>query len=324
MAATGNATLMSMPLEIRHNIFGYLSERKDGPKKLLQTWFEKREATKLAANAPPQPDGEDDDDEGGEETENGDEDEEMGDDDGDGDGDGDEDGDGDGDEDGDEEDEDGDDDGDGTTVAATATATTTTILPPVSRKWRHIPGIMSLSHCPPPLPLLLVCQQIHVEAAAYYYKVATLRINATAAFPHITFFEEAMDTLSDAAFSPTEPIRKVEITFVWDTQWLRASNAVESIFVAMLHQRAIKAAEVLGKAPSLDKLLVKWYDSVRDDESLGLQTDVMQHFWGFLDRAEVKVEEHYLESGTEPNEDSVQGRCRLAFEHMLTDGQQFY
>ena len=317
MTQPADATLLGIPLELRHRIFGYLSERDEGPANLLKNWFEKKEiaqltaqrAASIAANttatAAVQVDNEEGaNKEGEDEDENEDEDEE--------------------DEDVDMDQE--EDDGNGNTTNTINTTTTSRIAPPppVSRKWRHIPSIFSLTHCPPPMSLLQVCRQLHAEAIAYYYDCVTLRIDVTAGFEHVTFFEEIMDQLADSAFSPTEPIRKFELIFTWDTEWLRASEAIESIFQAMLYQRAQKTKEVLKKAPRLNKVHVQWYDSLRDQESLELQMDILQGFWNLLGQANVDVEEHFLEPGTEPEESTIHGQRRVQFEHILAHGQDFY
>ena len=310
MTQPADATLLGIPLELRHRIFGYLSERDEGPANLLKNWFEKKEIAQLtaqhaasiaAATAAIQVDNEEDADKEGEDE-------------------------------GESEDEDVDidqeeDDGNGNTTNIINTTTTSRTAPPppvVSHKWRHIPSIFSLTHCPPPMSLLQVCRQLHAEAIAYYYDCVTLRIDVTAGFEHVTFFEEIMDQLADSAFSPTEPIRKFELIFTWDTEWLRASEAIESIFQAMLCQRAQKTEEVLKKAPRLNKVHVQWYDSLRDQESLGLQMNTLQGFWNLLGQANVDIEEHFLESGTEPEENTIHGQRRVQFEHILAHGQAFY
>ena len=326
MTQPADATLLGIPLELRHRIFGYLSERDEGPANLLKNWFEKKEiaqltaqhAASIAANTAATAAIRDDSEDGNEEDANKeDEDEDENEDEN---------------EDEDDEDEDADmdqeeDDGNGNTtniINATTTTRTAPLPPVVSRKWRHIPSIFSLTHCPPPMSLLQVCRQLHAEAIAYYYDCVTLRIDVTAGFEHVTFFEEIMDQLADSAFSPTEPIRKFELIFTWDTEWLRASEAIESIFQAMLYQRAQKTEEVLKKAPRLNKVHVQWYDSLRDQESLELQMNILQGFWDLLGQANVDIEEHFLEPGTEPEENTIHGQRRVQFEHILAHGQAFY
>jgi hypothetical protein len=123
-----------------------------------------------------------------------------------------------------------------------------TVVPPppptpvvhISRKWRYIPNFMRITHCPPPVELLLASKQLNEEAKDWFYDVAILRINATGSFAHTSFFEEAFSQITDAAFSPMENVRKVEAMFVWDTTWLRAeeTGCAEAIFPALLRQRS--------------------------------------------------------------------------------------
>jgi hypothetical protein len=129
--------------------------------------------------------------------------------------------------------------------AEQANATVATPRPPtpvirISRKWRYIPNFMRITHCPPPIELLLASKQLNEEAKDWFYDVAVLRINATGSFAHTSFFEEAFSQVTDAAFSPMENVRKVEAMFVWDTTWLRAeeTGCAEAIFPALLRQRS--------------------------------------------------------------------------------------
>jgi hypothetical protein len=126
-----------------------------------------------------------------------------------------------------------------------ANATAAAPQPPVpvvhtSRKWRYIPNFMRITHCPPPVELLLASKQLNQEAKDWFYDVAVLRINATGSFAHTSFFEEAFSQITEAAFSPMENVRKVEATFVWDTTWLRAeeTGCAQAIFPALLRQRS--------------------------------------------------------------------------------------
>jgi hypothetical protein len=137
------------------------------------------------------------------------------------------------------------DDEDDAEDAEQANATVATPPPPVpivyiSRKWRHIPKFMRISHCPPPVELLLASKQLNREAKDWFYDVAKLDINATGSFGHTSFFEEAFSQITDAAFSPMENVRKVKVAFVWDTTWLRAeeTGCAAAIFPALLRQRS--------------------------------------------------------------------------------------
>jgi hypothetical protein len=46
-------TLMTLPLEVRHNIFDYVAVREAEPKKLLRYWFEKKEVKAIVAAQDP-------------------------------------------------------------------------------------------------------------------------------------------------------------------------------------------------------------------------------------------------------------------------------
>ncbi|KAF2489563.1 hypothetical protein BU16DRAFT_185270 [Lophium mytilinum] len=316
--ATSELTLLSIPLEVRHEIYGHVCAREDGPKNLLRDWFGRRELKELADAGQPLPAGGDllDEDEGGD---NEDEEDEE---------DGEEDEDEEEEDDDDEMDEaqegdgaDGDGNGDGTTTAnATTTTTTTTTAPAqpkISRKWRHVPEIISLTACPPTVSMLQSCQQIQDEATDFYYNTVVLRINCTASFSHMAYFEELMNILADTAFSPAESFRKVELTFVWDSQWLAASPDHQPILLAFLHERAHLVAKVLERTPALKELVILWYDSAQDNESFMLRESVIEEFYSLLGRVDVQVLDHYpLKEGEEPGEETALGKMRLQFEAM--------
>jgi hypothetical protein len=144
-----------------------------------------------------------------------------------------------GDDDDEDSDDDAQDDGDATgTVAAPPPPPAPAVH--VSHKWRHVPNFMRITHCPPPVELLLVSKQLNQEAKDWFYDVAVLRINATGSFAHTSFFEEALRQITEAAFSPMENVRKVEATFAWDTTWLRADETgyAGAVFPALLRQRS--------------------------------------------------------------------------------------
>jgi hypothetical protein len=316
MAKKQDLTFIGCPLEVRHEVYGYVCKREEDPQNLLRDWFGRKELKENAANtantAQQPTDGDEEDAEEGDEEAESMEDEEMDDDDGDG------------------EDGDGDGDGDGNLNTATAPTTTTTTAPAtpqISRKWRHVPGIMSLTASPPPLSLLQTCKQLYTEANDYFYDTAILRINCTSGFNHMAYFEELMNTLASTAFSPAESIRKVELTFVWDSQWLRARDVFNHVFVALLRERARLVASVLTQTPALKELKIVWHDSVEDNESALLREGVMEEFYGLRDRVKPDVDLHYdLEEGEEPGEETVLGQMRLQLEEAAdacTQGRAF-
>ncbi|RAR06132.1 hypothetical protein DDE82_003480 [Stemphylium lycopersici] len=208
-----------------------------------------------------------------------------------------------------------------------ADTTTSTVQPPpptpVVRpltKWRHILNFMRLTHCPPPLELLLASKQLNNEAKNWFYDVAVLRINATGSFAHTSFFEEAFSQITHAAFSPMENIRKVEVTFAWDSTWIRAdtTGCVEDIFPALLGQRAIFVHQILLQAPDLREVLIQWHDSAQDNESASLMLETLAPFHTLP--ATVKIEEHYINAEAKPRKHTVAGKRRVEFQNILDIG----
>lgn len=223
--------------------------------------------------------------------------------------------------------EDNDEDGEDTTATDGTAAVAAQPPPPpqapiicASRKWRHIPNFMRLTHCPPPTELLLTSQQLHDEAENWFYDVAILRISATNSFAHTSFFEEAFEQITDAAFSPMENIRKVEVMFVWDTTWLRAdeNGFAAAVFPALLRKRAEFVHDILKKAPDLREVVIHYHDSAQDDESMGFMVDILSPFHGL--NAQVKIEEHYIAVDAKPRKSSVAGRQRVQFQQIVDAG----
>jgi len=127
-------------------------------------------------------------------------------------------------------------------------------------KWRYVLNFMRLTQCPPPVELLLTSHQLNNEAKDWFYDVAILRIDATGSFAHTSFFEEAFSQITGAAFSPMENIRKVQVTFVWDSTWIRAdtTGCVGAIFPALLGQRSRFVYQILLMAPNLEEVVIHW------------------------------------------------------------------
>jgi hypothetical protein len=161
---------------------------------------------------------------------------------------------------------------------------------------------------------------LNEEVKNWFYDVSVLRIEATGSFAHTSFFEEAFEQITDAAFSPMENIRKVEVIFVWDTTWIRTdpTGCVEAIFPALLRQRAEFVLKILAKAPNLKEVIIHWHDSAEDQESIGLMNDVLT---GFLHLpANVNVEEHYISADTKPKPESIAGKRRREFQNIQENG----
>lgn len=234
----------------------------------------------------------------------------------------------------DEEEEDASDDGEEdegeeNTTDATADATTSALPPPPPppavvisphHKWHHIPKFMRISHCPPPIELLLASKQLHEEAKNWFYDVAVLRISATSSFAHTSFFEEAFSQITEAAFSPMENIRKVEVLFVWDTTWLRAeeTGCAEAIFPALLRQRGDFVHQILSQAPDLREVTIHWHDSAQDNESANFMVDILAPFHSL--NANVQIKEHYIAANAKPHKNSIAGQRRVEFQHIVDAG----
>lgn len=189
-----------------------------------------------------------------------------------------------------------------------------------ARKWRHIPNFMRLTHCPPPVKLLLASKQLNNEAKNWFYDVAVLRINATGAFAHTSFFEEAFTQITEAAFSPMENVRKVEVLFSWDTTWLRAdtTGCAEAIFPALLRQRSEFVHKILSQAPDLKDVTIHWHDSAEDNESANFMLDILAPFHSL--NARVTIKEHYIAANAKPNSRSIAGQRRVEFQAIMDAG----
>lgn len=226
-------------------------------------------------------------------------------------------------------------DGDATVVSGGSTiqAPPAPLAPPVQapipapvvrphHKWQHIPKFMRITHCPPPMGLLLTSKELSAQALTWFYDVAILRINATGSFAHTTMFEVSLTQITDAAFSPMENIRKIEIQFAWDSEWLRGTDGVwPELFEAMLRLRAMHVVSILHRAPHLQDILIIWHDSIMDNESTALKLEIIDMFDSLA--ANIKVEEYFLTPGEKPRRRSVQGRRRLEFQSILDGGMNF-
>ncbi|KAF2014380.1 hypothetical protein BU24DRAFT_423345 [Aaosphaeria arxii CBS 175.79] len=186
-------------------------------------------------------------------------------------------------------------------------------------KWRHIPRFVRMSHPPPALSLLLTNKELRNEAMEWYYEVATLRIYATASIAHMSMFELALSQLEAAGTSPLDKIRKVEILFVWDTEWMRdPRRQFCEIWEVFVRLRADAMVQALLCAPALRSITIAWHDTVCDAASTTFKLSVLDKF--DVVPADIKIEEHYLEPGTKPKRRSVLGRQRAAFQEFFDDG----
>ncbi|CBX90885.1 hypothetical protein IAQ61_002356 [Plenodomus lingam] len=188
----------------------------------------------------------------------------------------------------------------------------------VPAKWRHVPNFMRLSQCPPSVELFLISQQFSTEAKDWFYNVAVLHIEATASFAHTSFVEEAVSQITKVAFSPIESIRKIEVTFVWDSAWMHTDTTgyVDEIFPALLRQRTSLVIQILQQAPELREVIVHWHDSAQEDADGALRLDVFEYFV-FLN-ANVQFKEYYVAG--KPKRNSIVGRQRMEYQNILDQG----
>jgi hypothetical protein len=242
----------------------------------------------------------------------------------------------------DEEDADDGDDmavDDGNNTAATSIIPPPAAIPPPRpapvvrphHKWRHIPKFLRISQCPPPPELFLTCKELNREAKDWFYDTAIIRIDATGSFQHYTMFEHSLDQIVDAVFSPFESVRKVEVKFVWDTEWIRAhSNGFDDLFESLLHMRADHVIQVLRRAPELREVVIDWHDSINDDRSTNLKHNISEKFTELAEEKlmqdkfiTVNMNEHYLEAGKKPHRKSTLGRKRIEFQTFADVGFEF-
>ncbi|KAJ4359904.1 uncharacterized protein N0V89_000461 [Didymosphaeria variabile] len=188
-------------------------------------------------------------------------------------------------------------------------------------KWRHVSKFMRLTQCPPLANLFLISKQLNIEAKQWFYDVATLKIDATASFLHFTFFELALNKLAEAPFSPMENIKNAEITFVWDTTWIRSESGgfAGAVFPVFLKDRVDFILEILLRAPELKKVKIHWYDSAQDDGAMQLRADTLEPFILNL-KAAVDTEDHYIAPDAKPRAKSRAGKQRLEFKAIIDNG----
>ncbi|KAF2278615.1 uncharacterized protein EI97DRAFT_430886 [Westerdykella ornata] len=213
----------------------------------------------------------------------------------------------------------------GTTTAPTQQA------PPVRyirahHKWRHVPRFLRISHCPPPKELMLLSRDLAAEIKDWFYDVAVVHIDATGSFAHTSMLDEILGQIEGAAVSPFKSVRKVEISFVYDSQWVRGpdSRGNESFFQQILLMRANKIVEfLLACVPQLKKVQINWHDTVFDDISASFQYHALESFDILPANVVVEQKEHFLTPGKQPHRKSLLGKKRLEFQHIADTGFRF-
>jgi hypothetical protein len=124
-------------------------------------------------------------------------------------------------------------------------------------------GITSLSHTPPPLPLLLTSRAISLDILTYFYTLATWKLIASHAFN----FYRIDPTLSNFASSYLlGKLQKVELVFWFDGALLKSYPSLKtSTYCLEIKKRAIRACEILATAPALRVVVVSWVDTTIEE-----------------------------------------------------------
>jgi hypothetical protein len=118
-----------------------------------------------------------------------------------------------------------------------------------------------------------------------------------------------------------EHIKKAEITFVWDTTWIRAeeSGFAGAVFPVFLQNRVDFILNILLRAPELKSVVIHWHDSAQDDAANQLRADTIQPFILQLD-AIVDTVDHYIAPDAKPRARSRAGKQRLEFKAIIDNG----
>jgi MFS superfamily sulfate permease-like transporter len=151
------------------------------------------------------------------------------------------------------------------------------------------------------------------EVKDWFYDVTVIRIDVSGSFAHTSMFEAALQQLAESELSPFRNIRKVELMFVWDTEWIRSEEFARAVFPALLVKRVEHVQQLLQVcATELRQVTVHWHDSINDNESAALKYEVLDHLDALP--ANIKVEEHYLQPGQKPRAKTIAGKKRLEFQ----------
>ena len=154
----------------------------------------------------------------------------------------------------------------------------------------------------PPTELLLSCKQLKTEAFNWYYKRAVLRIDVTASFRHMTFFEMAMTELAQAPFTPMINMHRVCVVFNWDSALMRTSlQSYTDVISALMHQRISLVIAALKRVAELHELTIVWTDSIDDSESRKIRDDMLSAFSDELQPQKLVHQLHTVPSNVTPS-----------------------
>ncbi|KAF2434756.1 hypothetical protein EJ08DRAFT_656981 [Tothia fuscella] len=212
-------------------------------------------------------------------------------------------------------------------------------------KYRHMLPTIQLSHCPPPIELLQICPQIRDEAVEALLSACLLKIDVTKSFQHHSFFLETLQQFLDHPFSPIEQIRKMELTFVWDSEWLSAKSTPNGdglpadlqetwAFGYYLGERIEKTIELLRASPELRSITIQWHDSERTPQSEAFMTEKVMPFLSLTDKqwtdnngitkqVDVTLSDHFADAGTTHARGSDMQNRRNEFDQLLASQMMF-
>ncbi|KAF2669415.1 hypothetical protein BT63DRAFT_425139 [Microthyrium microscopicum] len=128
-------------------------------------------------------------------------------------------------------------------------------------QYRHMFGIMQLSHAPPPLALLQTNKQVYDECIHHYYGKAALYWDVTASFAHESFFREMLEHLLSNTNGPLLQIRRIFLRFVWDSELMPHYPSGPVIEAAILPDRINQMESLLNAMPKLERIQLNYHDT---------------------------------------------------------------
>jgi hypothetical protein len=318
--------LLTVPLEIRHKIYGFASQRRY-PNLILKEYLEKNDPSIGPPSAAEEDEAEDEDavTDGNDEAEE--EEESAG-----------EDGHESEDEDGDEnEDEDGAENEDEEAEDGKLSYGRQT-------KYRHMLKTIRFHSCPPPIGLLQANKQLNKEATEYHRNTSVLEIDITKNFRHFSFFDEMLNEFIDSPFSPIKQVRKVSITMAWDSEWIRDKTTPPNVDLddawAMEYYfsvRVNKVIDLLRRASELRLIVINWHDTESTGASRTIMDDTFTNFLLLTDmqwvdnstnpptlkNLDVECHEHISDAGTAHAANSLLALRRTEFDELLASRMNF-
>lgn len=205
-------------------------------------------------------------------------------------------------------------------------------------KFRHLPYWLYLSACPPSPSTLSICQRMYEEATEHYYESNSLHIETSKSFQHLTFFEETLDCIARAPFSPFEKLRKVHIRIAWDSNYINQVGPsvdpssldydrlqiLRGVFEDTLKLRIGYVTEALSKFAQLREVAVHLYDSKYGPEEIVLHDELLQELLMLCAKknAECKIVKWEVIKGQRPSKGGVIGDLRTELKKFVAEGSE--